>query len=295
MKKVSLLILILIPALLLFTGASELYIVYLLQDSKTSFIINLNGFFINLLYGITVGLIYILYEGKKADKWSISIPKFLLLLLPMLMVSIYFMLFKSKSLPILIDTMGLPYLNFTDIYYGESLAAHLSYFCSGFFLIFIFSKNNALKRKQSWIKNLSLSITFILLIFVISFIIDKVLAHAIDSQNFSYYAYEFIVLFTNMLFGMLIWKILNLEPDTFKKPKIKKASTLIADLILAVMASIPFIFIYISYHTNFTVPYNNPYYSYLRFFRQSDFFQIFQMLFGLILIPSIKNVVSIEK
>ena len=294
MKRFSLSMKVLIPALFLFTGVGELYLVYLLQGWKTQFSINLSGFLINLLYGVAVGLIYILYESKKADKWIINIPKLFLVFLPVFIVSIFFMIFKFKRVT-LVDTHGMPYLNFTDIYYSERLALHLSCFCSGFFLISIFSKNNALKKKQNWIKYLCFSITFILLIFVISFLSEKILSHAMIYQDFSYYAYEFIVLFINITFGMLIWTMLNLESNALKRAKIKKLSYLIADLFLVLMGSIPFIFIYISYHTNFTVPYNNPYYSYLRFFRQSDFLQIFQILFGLILIPSIKNVVSKEK
>lgn len=294
MKRLSLTMKVLIPALFLLTGFGELYLVYYPKVCKTQIDINLSGFLINLLYGIAVGSIYMFYENKKADKWVINLPRLLSLFLPMIIVSIFFLVFKFERL-LLTDTIGMPYLSFTEIYYGERLAAHLSYFCSGFFLISIFSKNNALKKKQNWIKYLCFSITFILLIFIISFISEKILSHAMTYQDFSYYTYEFIVLFINIIFGILLWIMLNLAPNTFKIIRIKKTFSLAADLFTMLMGIIPFIFIYISYHTNFTIPYNNPYYSYLRFFRQSDFFQVFQILFGLMLIPSIKNVVCNEK
>lgn len=291
MKKLSLAPKILIPALLLFIGVVELYLVYLMQAFKTQFGTNLSGFFINLVYGIAVGFIYLFYEKRQEGIWMIHLPRLFLLLLPMLIVSVYFIAFGPRK-PLLIDTMGMPYLSFIEIFYGESLTLHVCYFCSGFFLVSLLSKDNAINQKKNWVKHLFFSILFILLIFLLNFGVEKILSHELRHLDLSYYTYEILVLFANIIFGILLWGMLNLTSNTSKKYQIKKKSYLIAGLFFVLMGCIPFLFIYISYQTDFTIPYNNPYYYCLRFFRQSDFWQVFQILFGLTLIPAIKSFVS---
>lgn len=271
-----------IPVLILFAGFAEFYLVYYpYYDYRSQLDTNLRVFFLNLLFGIAVGAVYILFEKQKEGKWGINLRRLFLLLVPLLTVSVFFVLYPFDRV-VLTDTMGMPYLNFAEFYYGERLSAHLACFCTGFFLVAVVSKGKA--ERPSRIFYLCLSAVLIVLIFVAEFLLERLLNHVLGS-GFSYYWYESIVLAANLLFGALLSEAV-LSRQTAGWLGVRGIGLL---LLCLAIGCLPFVFDFVSYQTQFTVPFNRPYYKVLGFFRRADFFQIFQILFGFLIVAWIKG------
>lgn len=287
MKKKSILfrVTVFVPALLVIAGISELLLGYLLRVCQTQREINLCGILVNLLYGAAIGFLAVSRAKRETEEWKISLPRLFLLLLPMLLISAFFICYPFNRLE-LIDTMGMPYLNFSELYYGERPAAHLAYLFTGFFLLFLFAKSRDSGRKESWAKYICYSAAVVLLLLAVSLVTEKILAYAMDHLTMQYAVYEIFVLVTNIIFGIILYlPIYIIDPDFSSTISVKHARDVVPLLICVAMSCIPFIFIVISEHTYFKVPYNNVYYTYLKFFRQSDFLQTFQLLIGFLVTP----------
>ena len=244
---------------------------------------NLFCFLFNFFYGAAAGAIYVLRQVRKQGKWKFSLSRLFLLFFPMAAAGSLFAFFNYQS------RIPLPSGIYTPIqwlYYSERLPEHLSYFLSGFFILFPFYKEGERKgRKNKWHANIcflaAMPVLFILNRFTDSYL-SSVLALRSGLQG-----YVIFICAVNVLVGLILGLFIVWEGNgtvPFKEFNfrcfIKKfLPAFITGMIPAVSAVLyPYLE---SWDCQCGYPFKE---EYLSFLIKADFFQLFQILSGYLIV-----------